>query len=36
MKTRQLWRDSFRFSLSLQMVGMVLVISLAGMVLVRT
>ena len=36
MKNRQLWRDSFRFSLSLQMVGMVLVISLAGMVLVRT
>jgi type II secretory pathway pseudopilin PulG len=36
MKKRQLWRDSFRFSLSLQMVGMVLVISLAGMVLVRT
>lgn len=35
MDKRQ-WRDSFRFSLSLQMIGMVLVLSLAGMVLVRT
>jgi hypothetical protein len=33
---RNVWRDNFRFSLSVQMVGMVLVISLTGMILVRT
>lgn len=30
------WRDNVRFSLSIQMIGMVLVLALTGMVLVRT